>query len=203
MSQVILNPEDDLPERRQWDRWPKEGEGAHFAFMLYCQQPYNGVARDKPAIIKELGHKSPNTVYEWSKKHRWDDRVVAYDTWMQENTQAANNAKRIKTDEQALRIADAMLIKAAQALSKIDPSDMKPIDVARYVDVAMKYQRLILGQSTENIGVRGEITVEDKTLKEINDWAQKIMIEHGSRLDKSLYEDIEGEIVKEEESEDE
>lgn len=60
-----------------WERLPNESEQAWEAFLMYLTTP---PPRNKLEIAKELG-KHANQLYEWSKKHNWNERVRLYDSY--------------------------------------------------------------------------------------------------------------------------
>lgn len=169
--------------RRAWDRRPGETDRAWAAFNAYLRLgPERTLADAAEAIGRPRGYRE--TLKYWSVKYDWRIRAAAWD----EHVEARVNDARTDELEQAARrqarIAEAALGLVASTIkgyyqreearqaevqrlqsigSPVDPSlltpTLRPTDVARLLDVAVRTQRLALGAATDRIEVTGEDAV--------------------------------------------
>lgn len=162
-----------------WERQPGETSKAYAAFCRYRDMD---PGKRSLAAVSSQGKKcgkggKPSTVIaDLSAKHDWVARAAAYDDHMDELVRAKLEKQRLDMAERQADVARAMIEKARERIKNIDLEDMSPQDVARWVDVATKTERLALGEPTDNVReeVHGSIdlgVVEQYTAEELQEIA--------------------------------
>lgn len=145
---MAKNKDDIAPE--PWER--QQGESAK-AFEAFCIYRDMGYERAQRKVAKELG-KSNALISRWSSKYEWTKRCAAWDTEQDRLNRIQQQKDIAKMRKTHAAIASSMLVKAAQALQKMQPEDIKPQDVARMVDIASKLERISRGDVGEVVEER-------------------------------------------------
>ena len=142
---------------KPWERQKNETSKAFEAFCVYRDL---GRDRSQEKAAAALG-KSRQQMGKWSQVHNWVKRVEAWET-EQDRVIRTELTKEIGTmRKKHVDIANAMLIKAARALSKIPDDEIKAGDITRMVEVASKLERLSRGDTSEVIEERDGGTAMD------------------------------------------
>lgn len=137
-----------------WERQPGEGPQAFKAFAAYRDSGIGGQRRSLTKTAQSL-KKSDGTPYsdgtlkQWSWKHNWQERVDAFDEYMDKQMQDELRKGRAAMLKNHVDIAQAMLVKALKGLQKIPPEELTAQDIARMVDIAAKLERISRGEATE------------------------------------------------------
>jgi len=139
---------------KPWSKLSNETSRQYEAFCIYRDM---GIERSILKVAYEWsagGHQSK--LKEWSSKYHWVERASAYDEHIDEIKRARNEEAII---EMSARHADYSLQiqeKAIEALKLVKPEELKPNDLIKWYDVAVKIERLSRGLSTENIKQENE-----------------------------------------------
>lgn len=136
----------------QWERQPTETAVAYSNFSVYRDL---GPARSLRKAASELG-KSRKTLDEQSAVHRWVARAEAWDRAQEIERRALQRQAAIESAERHSAVANAMLGKVISRLGQLDVATLSPRDLAHWVEVAVKVQRLALGEPE-----RYEVTGKD------------------------------------------
>lgn len=150
-----------------WER--QEGETVK-AFEAFCVYRDLGKTRSQEKTAAQLS-KSRQQICKWSAKYSWVERVGA---WEEEQDRLIRI--ELTKDIGAMRkkhadIANALLIKAAQALKKIPDSEIKASDISRMIETATKLERISKGDV-------GEV-IEERTNGEVMDPVQFYIPDNG------------------------
>lgn len=165
----------------KWERLPQESSKQFEAFTLYRDL---GPNRSIQKVAQERTEGRPHTsrLKEWSFKYEWVERATAYDAHLDEIRRsgkedeirelAAQNSHEI--DKMNIRHAlEAQLLqnKAIEKLESLNIEDMKPHDIVKFYDTAVKIERLSRGVSTENIKREEvkEVKEDDITREKLQD----------------------------------
>lgn len=137
-----------------WERRPDETPKPYEAFCIYRDM---GTDRSLRAVAEKL-EKSETLMGRWSSRYEWVKRATAWDDEqerMEREIAQKEQAKAIrKMRGEHAKLASDMLIKAAEALSALPATDIKPSDITRMVDVASKLERISRGDVGEVIEER-------------------------------------------------
>lgn len=141
-----------------WDRLPNESSKAYAVFCIYRDLgPERSLEKlrqnlDKPRSRKWLG--------DWSVKYNWVDRAVAYDDYIDRKKREEKEKAILEMAERHAKLARAFQQRVAERLRGINPSELSPSDMAKWLDIATKLERLSRGEPTEigKQGVQGQVT---------------------------------------------
>jgi hypothetical protein len=141
-----------------WERQPHESSKAYAVFCVYRDLgPDRSLEKlrqnlDKPRSKKWLG--------DWSVKYNWVDRAAAYDDYIEGKKREKKEKAILEMADRHVKLSKAFQQRLAQRLQQIDPSELSPSDMAKWLDVATKLERLSIGEPIE-IGkqeVQGQVT---------------------------------------------
>lgn len=134
------------PWERQEGETPKQFE----AFVCYRDM---GEERSLSKVGLELG-KSKALMERWSSANNWVDRCVAWDN-EQDRLLRLEQIKDIKKmRKRHANLAEAMLVKSAQALKQLKLEDIKAADISRMVETGSKLERISRGDVGEVVEER-------------------------------------------------
>ncbi|MGW1056024.1 hypothetical protein [Streptomyces sp. NPDC002521] len=130
-----------------WERQDGESRQAFEAFAVYRDL---GPARSVTKAARELG-KSRTLLGQWSRQYAWVMRSVAYDReqdrlFLAEQTQAQAQAQREIARRHA-KLAQAVQSKAVARLQPLDPRELSPSELLRYIQVAAEIERRAVGEA--------------------------------------------------------
>ena len=134
---------------RLWEKLPEETSRQYEAFCIYRDM---GIERSILKVAYEWsegGHTSK--LKEWSSKYHWVERASAYDEYIDEIKRARNEEAIIEMSARHAEYSLQIQEKAIEALNLVNPEELKPNDLIKWYDVAVKIERLSRGLSTENI----------------------------------------------------
>jgi len=142
-----------------WERQPDEGSKAYAAFCVYRDLgPDRSLEKTRQKLGKSAGY--TRWMHTWSSKYDWVTRAQAYDDYIEKKKREEKEKAILDMAERHAKLSMAFLQRVAQRLQQIDPSELSPADMAKWLDVATKLERLSRGVPTE-IGkqeVEGQVT---------------------------------------------
>ncbi|MGE5528077.1 MAG: hypothetical protein ACM3X6_02915 [Patescibacteria group bacterium] len=170
------------PAPRPWEQQPGESAKAFEAFARYRDM---GAARSLAKVSQALS-KSKVLLQRWSSAFSWVERVEAWDRHIARQEQEAQLKARLDMAARHAKAAMALMHKALQKLAKMKPEELEPGDVARFIDTAVKIERVACGEPADIIRTEdgGERTVTDD---ERNELARKIL---GNKRARRLLRDL-------------
>ncbi len=150
-----------------WERQKNESSKAYAAFCVYRDL---GPERSLDKALSEVNKKPTNRRHwsRWMEKYRWYERVQAYDDYIERKKRKEKEKAILEMAERHARLAMAFQQRIAQRLQEIDPAELSPADMARWLDIATKLERLSRGEPTEieKQEHSGDIEVEIKLVDE-------------------------------------
>ncbi len=130
-----------------WERQPGESSKAYAVFCVYRDL---GPERSLEKVVPKLGKRRAKQVLErWSVKYGWVARVHAYDDYIERKKREEKEKAILEMAERHAREAMAIQQKALERLRDIDPSELSPFELIRWIEVAVKIERLSRGEPTE------------------------------------------------------
>jgi hypothetical protein len=126
-----------------WERQSGESVQAFEAFAVYRDL---GPARSLTKAVHEL-HKSRTLLGRWSRQFAWVMRAAAYDReqdrlFLAEQAQARRDIAR-----RHAKLAQAVQSKAVARLQTLDPRELSPSELLRYIQVAAEIERRAVGEA--------------------------------------------------------
>lgn len=171
----------DLPEPRRPDPlpWEKQKGESRQAFANFAHYRDLGPHRSLAKAAHDLG-KAVGTLTEQSRKYAWGERSDAYDAMVDRRLRDEQETERMRLARVHSGAAASMLGKAMQRINgdvrrlqdgsavtveAIDANDLDAADVARWLDVSIKWGRVIAGLPTDV--VKGTTMVAGSDLERI------------------------------------
>lgn len=156
-----------------WDRQPYDSELSWRAFQTYRDR----LPRSR-AIVLDGRALNPIEVVAWMRDHFWIERCAEYDRHLDGLRQSeieavhAQSARDIAAEHMELAgsaraIAARELAKLREASENSAYESLKPRDLIRLLDLVVKVDRLVRGESTESVDVRDLSSLSDADLEEI------------------------------------
>jgi len=171
-----------------WDRLPTEDDTQWGAFRNY---------RDMlpPRRIKDASIKSTATLSAWYNQFNWAARVLAYDQHLDQMRRAEREAL-IKADarERAARhlslvhgvqdVLDRELAKlAADSTASEAWGLLKVGEFTALMESAIKLERLVRGETTENVGVKRDLSkLSLDELRTLRDLEKKVAVDEDEQV---------------------
>ncbi len=148
-----------------WERMPGESTKA---YSVFCQYRDLGPERSLEKLRQKLAKsRSRATLTRWSSKYNWVERARAYDDYIDKKKRAEHEKAILKMVERHAKLAMAFQQRIEERLKKINPEELGPADLVRWLDVATKLERLSRGEPTE-IG-KQEVTLPPVVEVELSD----------------------------------
>ncbi|MFJ2812934.1 hypothetical protein [Streptomyces sp. NPDC087294] len=116
-----------------WERQDRESSQAFEAFVVYRDL---GPASSVTAVARELD-KSRTLVGRWSRRFAWVVRATGYDREQDRLFLAEQAQARREIARRHAKLAQAVQGKAVARLQTLDPRELSPSELLRYVQVAV------------------------------------------------------------------
>lgn len=129
-----------------WERQqPRETELQYSRFLVYRDLgPESDRLRQALEVLNSTGDKlTYQTIKDYSSAFRWSARAAAWDRYQM----AADRARMVRRRRQAIddqcKAAQKLRLKALEALQGVDPQDLSPADIVRFVELSYKMEHSI------------------------------------------------------------
>lgn len=148
-SYIIDTMEDNL---QPWDRRPGETAKAFQGFQAFRDLgPARTIQAAGEALVESGGIPSftigrRRWWEKWSTRHDWVARAQAWDDHLDEVGQLAQEEEVIQMNRRHAEVARKAQELAAERLAQLDPSALPPHLVIRFLEVAMKLERVAMGE---------------------------------------------------------
>jgi hypothetical protein len=152
MSPWLFDPNLDTPESWRFFIAYRDATVRKLGVIRYSAWDKFGARPDVPTMEQ---------LRQWYTHGRWKDRAVAYDAHMDEVAQEQREITVRQTAEEAaegqkevLQMAMAVLQREFAKLladTELEHKQLRPADLVRLGDFAIKAQRLIHGETTEKV----------------------------------------------------
>ena len=129
------------------------------AFEAFCAYRDMGPGRSVAKVGHALG-KSTTLMARWSGRWAWVARVATWDADTAVKVAMAQQEEIVEMASRHARISAAFLGKVVGGLAKLDPGELKPGELTRMFDVAMKAERTSRGASSETRAARPAVATE-------------------------------------------
>ena len=133
------------PHEIRWFRQKGESRIAYEAFAIYRDL---GAARTLAKVATHLG-KSIDLIKCWSARWEWVDRAASFDANEEWERMVSMREQRTQMFVNDAKIARMVKQKVVDRLATLDANELSPTQMAHWFEVAVKVERLSLGESTE------------------------------------------------------
>lgn len=153
-------------ERQLWERQPYDTPEAWVAFKDYRDQV-------PPRRQRATTNAPAAQVYRWYSDNFWKSRVEALDAHMDktmlEEKEAIwrQSARDVAIEHmQMLGSARAIALRELAEMRQRPPGSFRPADLTKLMEIVVKYDRLVRGESTEQIATVQLENFSDEQLRE-------------------------------------
>lgn len=130
-----------------WERQKGESSKAYAAFCVYRDLgPDRSIEKARQTMPKT---RPKSWLVCWSTKYNWVARAAAYDDYLDRKKRLEREKAIMDMMERHARLAVAFQQRIAQRLQEVDPAELSPSDMAKWLDTATKLERLSRGEPTE------------------------------------------------------
>ena len=144
-------------DREPWDRQPGESNRQYSRFRVFMELGRTRTLKQAVEMLHGIGDNTVQyrTLMQYAYEYRWTERAESHD-----RAQDQLEAQRLLTLRREMyarhrRIAGALQAKAVAALQLIQPVDMTPLDVVRFVRYGAQIEAQALGEPTVVTQVTG------------------------------------------------
>ncbi|WP_405803365.1 hypothetical protein [Streptomyces sp. NBC_01187] len=131
-----------------WERQGGESAQAFEAFAVYRDL---GPARSITAVARQLD-KSRALLGRWSRQFAWVMRATAYDREQDRLFLGEQAQTRRDIARRHAKLAQAVQSKAVARLQALEPRELSPSDLLRYIQVAAEIERRAVGDAPLSVG---------------------------------------------------
>lgn len=155
------------PERPEWEIRDAETSAAYFAFR--CYRDMNPLERSIAAVAKLLG-KQVTTLSTLSADYCWPARAAAWDYHIEQARLELSEQYQLDMFKRHGDVCCKLIDKVRERLDKLKPSELRPRDVAQWIDVATKIERLSRGVVNESsVANLTQINVQVDNMAKLSD----------------------------------
>jgi hypothetical protein len=163
--------------KNPWDRRKDESPEAFEAFVMYRDM---GSGRSTAKVGKRL-KKNKSLMDRWSSKHDWVDRTAAWEEHLDRRVQKEAGQEHVEMNRRHRQIAKLLQSRVIEAVQNLDEkaiAKMKPGDLARWFDVAVKVERLSAGKGDLSLLDELDLSkLDDKELERYEEIIEKATVE--------------------------
>ena len=180
---------------RPWDHDDSETDRAFLAFTSYLSLgPHRSLRAASDDFYGDSeGHGASAAQLRqfqyWSSAHNWVQRTNSYDANLARRRLSCLEDEQLAADLRHLELARAFQEKIARRLAELDPQTLTPMELAKWLEVSVKLERLALGaatERTESVGSDPSIrftqlilagAIPDAVVKELGEASQDRVLE--------------------------
>lgn len=170
-------------DRQPWERLPEEGEREWAAFKAYRDM-------EPPRDFQRAGflggvRVAAAELHRWYRNHRWAERSAAYDV-LTDRIVAEHRKKVLERSAEDItaehlvtlqRLRRVLLLEVQKYVESAEasaaPGLIKPSDLKGLLEASVKLDRLIRGETTEEVGVQ-KTDLSEMSIDEIRAWRERI-----------------------------
>lgn len=134
---------------KPWERMPGETSKQFEAFSIFRDIGPSRSISEVANLWSESG--ATSRLREWARKNKWHQRVIDYDEHMDRIIVVSHEEEIKKMVVRHAREAKLFQSKVHERLEKIDPDELKPHELIKWYETAVRIERLSLGVPTESI----------------------------------------------------
>lgn len=153
-------------DRDPWERQPGESHRQYSRFRTYMElgrgRTLKQAAEMLHAVGDQVGYRS---LQQYGYMGRWTERAEAHDRDQDRLERERLLVLRREMLARHRKIASGLMAKAIARLTALQPGDLTPLDIVRFVREATTLERAALGEPERTVAVTGggggPIVVED------------------------------------------
>ena len=134
---------------QQWERLPEESSKQFEAFSIFRDLGPSRSVSEVANLWSESG--ATSRLREWAKINNWQQRAMAYDQHVDMIMRVSHEEEIKKMVIRHTKEARLFQSKVHERLEKINPNELKPPELIKWYEIAVKIERLSMGVPTDNI----------------------------------------------------
>lgn len=147
-----------------WDKKDAESDVAFEAFAVYRDL---GASRSIAMAAKKL-EKSHQLLERWSAENQWVLRANSWDAYLDKEQQRQTVKERKEMGRRHARIAMQAQAKLIERLNSIRPEQLQASDIPRWLEAAVKVERLARGADKYNSDTAAQEAAEELNLRNLS-----------------------------------
>ena len=144
-----------LTESQPWERTKGESRQSYAAFHAYLRlgerRSFNHLLN---TLQRPMGYR--RVIERWSVQWAWQARCAAYDDHIRREAELSQIEKIKEMSARHIEKAMAAQSKAIRALNDLDPADLKPAEIIKWLVEGQRLERLARGEP-ETVRKRGNL----------------------------------------------
>lgn len=154
----------EYSDLQPWERQPDEGPEAYAQFTVYRDMAPEVRGYAKVAAIV---HMSKTVCTRHGATHYWVERAAAWDFHLERARLSATETYQIEMAARHAMLAKGMLDKLTERLKKVNLNTLGPKEIAQWLDVGVKVERLSRGLRPEETA--GTVVNINNNIKGLSD----------------------------------
>lgn len=145
-----------------WERQlPRETELQYGRFLVYLKLgPESDRLRQALEVLNDTGDRlTYQSIKDYSSAFRWSARAAVWDRYQMAADRARMVRRRREAIDEQCQAARKLRGKALEALEAVDPADLSPADIVRFVDLSYRMEHSIFAD-VEGAAVSPESTAD-------------------------------------------
>jgi hypothetical protein len=128
------------PDRNPWEQQPGETDKQYSRFRVYLELgPECDRLRSTLDVLNGTGERlTYGGLKSVVAQFRWVPRAAAFDRYQRHADRNRMIKRRRRAIDEQCKASQALRLKAIEALNQLDVADLKPADVARFVELSHK-----------------------------------------------------------------
>lgn len=173
---ITSNNPNDVRVLQPWDQQPGEPEKAFYAFSCYISRPV--LKNELTSLAREL-FVPYSSILRISKQFKWKERLAAFLRRNAVDRIIDQEIRQRELSEENLAITARMKELIRDKLQQMDAEDLSNTEMIKMAEFVVKTEKLELGQPTENIISKHEVsgTLEVQKTGEAGFDAQKVIMD--------------------------
>ncbi len=157
------------------ETWTRQAGESSKAYAAFCTYRDLGPERSLDKALAAANKKPTNRRHwaRWMDRFSWYARAQAYDDYIEQERRRAQEKEIMEMADRHARIATNFQTAVIQRLTKLEPEELSPSDMAKWFDIAVKVERLSRGEATESVKqeVGGQVNIGGDLTERIERYA--------------------------------
>ena len=168
LQREIMDQADDAPEVEAWQQLPEEPGKIYHAFCLYLHAgAYRSLRSVTSALGKDKGY--VKQLEKWSSTYNWNARANAWDVHVGKLIERQYIENVLTMTDRHVQQARDIQEKAYEQLMSLDLAALKPSELIRLYDIAVKIERESCKLKSEFVHNKKDAYDRSKNMPELYD----------------------------------
>lgn len=165
----VIEQADDIPDVEAWQQLPEESGKAYHAFSLYLHTgAYRSLENTTKALGKDKGY--VKQLEKWSSTYNWKARVNAWDVYVGRLIERQSIENALAMADRHVQQARDIQEKTCEQLMSLDLAVLKPSELLRLWEIAIKIERESCKLQSEFIHNKKDAYDRYKNMSELDDY---------------------------------